>query len=137
MERMCVRRRETIFHIETTQYSSYQVYIRLTDTIYQRTKYLPRNIDEYYQSEFEARCVLPKFCVVFCGLTIACLSFNFVLSFGHCIACPSIYSLGLPLWYLQNLSCSFTLACQERDMNINMLQIKCDKNSGEFFSHFL
>jgi len=27
-------------------------------------------------------------------------------SFGHCVACSSIYKLWLPLWYLQNSSFS-------------------------------
>ena len=31
-----------------------------------------------------------------------CLSF-YPFSFGHCVVCPSIYGLWLPLWFLQTL----------------------------------
>ena len=38
------------------------------------------------------------FCVVGCRSLFDLCPF----SFGHCIICPSIYGLWLPLWYLQN-----------------------------------
>ena len=37
------------------------------------------------------------FCVVFCR------SLFILFSFGHCVVCPLIYRLWLPLWYLQTL----------------------------------
>ena len=34
---------------------------------------------------------------------IQIVSYSFVTYFGHCVACPSMYGLCLPFWYLQAL----------------------------------
>jgi hypothetical protein len=39
-------------------------------------------------------------CLFFCLLDIV---LSVLLSFGHCVVCPSIYRLSFPLWYLQTI----------------------------------
>ena len=46
-----------------------------------------------------------------------CLSFC-TFSIGHCVVCPSIYGLWLPLWYLQTL-----LKNQHGDRIIGLMQV--------------
>ena len=37
------------------------------------------------------------------GSCYSIFSFICMFSFGHCVICPSIYGMSLPIWYLQSL----------------------------------
>jgi hypothetical protein len=69
-----------------------------------------------------------------CPIVLFCRSLFVLLSFGHCVVCPSwIYGFRFLLWYLQTFLAHWILEYTFINVNVDIKNILCTKALNRLF----